>query len=456
MIHTLMRSLTLKITMAFVLVSLVGIALVALLVGGITANEFNRFIIDRGLNNYVTVVTNYYQEHGTWSGLEAALNQQGLISPAFTGRTSPDQNPPPPPFILTDPQGVVLAPAGHLEPGDQVDLSGAQQSVAVKVNNQVVGYVMTTGGLPRPDPFETRYRQATTRALILGAIAAVILAVGLGIFLARTITRPVIDLTLASSAMASGRLNQQVKVRSKDEIGELTRAFNKMSVDLEHSNQLRRQMTADIAHDLRTPLTVITGYLEGLKDGVIKPSPKRFAAIYDEAIFLQRLVEDLRTLSLADAGELSIHPHPIQPGELIEKLADSFQHQADLNQVQLTTHIEDGLPAVSIDPERMQQALANLVSNALHYTPAGGEIRLTARQENRVVLLEVKDTGAGISAEDLPHIFDRFYRGDNSRQEGGSGLGLAIARSIIELQGGSITAASAGAGAGTLFTVLIG
>jgi signal transduction histidine kinase len=256
--------------------------------------------------------------------------------------------------------------------------------------------------------------------------------------------------------MAAGQLNQQVPVRSRDELGELTATFNQMGADLEHANSLRRQMTADIAHDLRTPLAVITGYLEGLKDGVLKPSPKRFAAMYDEALFLQRLVEDLRTLSLAEAGELSLNCQPTQPAELIERLAGSFQRQADLNEVRLTTLVDEDLPLIQVDPERMLQALGNLVSNALRYTPAGGEIILAARGEDGAVRLEVADTGAGIAVDALPHVFDRFYRGDESRQEGGTGLGLAIARSIVALQGGTITAESAGPGMGSRFIIRLG
>jgi signal transduction histidine kinase len=448
------QSLTLKLTLAFLLVSLSGIAIVALLVGGITATEFNRFLLDRGLDQYTNAVTNYYEENHTWAGIEDILQEMGLHTQPSTG--APDmKSPPSPPFILVDPDGVVIVSSGFFRPGQQINFDKVIQKSAIEVDGQVVGYVITTGGQPRPDPFEARYKEKTNQALILAAVAAVILAVGLGIILARTITRPVLDLTAASTAMAKGQLNQQVKVRSQDELGQLTQAFNKMSVDLERSNQLRRQMTADIAHDLRTPLAVITGYLEGLKDGVIKPSPKRFAAIYDEAIFLQRLVEDLRTLTLADAGELKINLRQTQPGELIEKLSESFQHQADLSQITLISEIEESLPGIKVDPERMQQAMANLVSNALRYTPPGGEIHLAARLEDQEIRLEVKDSGSGISADDLPHIFDRFYRGDESRQEGGSGLGLAIARSLIELQGGTLTAHSDGPGNGSLFTVHI-
>lgn len=454
-------SLTFKLTLAFLVVSLTGIALVAALVWSITATEFNRFVNDRGLSDYTTMAKNYYQAHQSWSGVADTLHIQN--APAQNAPASQPDNPssagpgasfqPPQPYILVDQNGQVLASAGPVKEGQQVPINNFQQHVAITVNSKTVGYVLVTGRGVHPDPFEARFLQRTNQALILAALGAVLIAVLLGLILARSLTRPIRELTAATSAMASGHLNQQVRVRSRDELGELTQTFNKMSADLEHSNQLRRQMTADIAHDLRTPLSVITGYLEGLKDGVVKPTPRRFAAMHDEAIYLQRLVEDLRTLSLADAGELSMNRQPVQPGELIERLASSFQHQAEQNHIALRTAVEAPLPLVNIDPERMQQALGNLVSNALRYTPEGGEIVLSARQVDGQLQMEVKDTGSGIEASDLEHIFDRFYRGDDSRQEGGSGLGLAIAKSIIELHGGHISAASKGLGAGSLFTI---
>jgi signal transduction histidine kinase len=446
-----MRSLSLKLTLAFMAVSLTGIALVALLVWGITLTEFNRFMQDRALSDFATAAASYYQAHGSWAGVEAALRQQNLIP--TPGQPGGGSNPPPPPIALTDSQGQIIVAAGPFQQGEKLPTNPGQQKIAITVKNQLVGYVQMAGGPPSPDPLEARYLARTNQALVLAALGAILIAVLLGLFLARTITRPLRDLTAATSALAQGRLSQQVQVRSQDELGELTKTFNKMSADLQKANQLRRQMAADIAHDLRTPLAVITGYLEGLKDGVIKPSPKRFTAMHDEALYLQRLVEDLRTLSLADAGELSMMIQPVQPGELVERLAASYQQQADQKAVRLTVSIEPGLPAIQADPERMQQALSNLVSNAIRYTPAGGQISLLARREGQAVWMEVKDTGSGIASDVLPHIFERFYQGDNSRQDDGSGLGLAIARSIIELQGGEISAASAGAGAGSIFSI---
>ena len=451
------NSINFKLTLAFLIVGLTGIALVAILVWGVTSNEFNRFVNNRSLSDYTTVAKTYYVAHHSWSGVSDSLRQFNTsIQSNQTGNgPGPEgvNGPPPQPYLLVDQNWVVVAPGGPFKLDEKVSADHFQSHVAITVNNTTVGYVLVTGRPVRPNSFESSFLQRTSTALLLAALGAAAIALLLGFFLARSITRPIRELTAATRDMAAGHLNQQVPVRSKDELGELTQNFNQMSADLEHSNQLRRQMTADIAHDLRTPLSVITGYLEGLKDGVIKPTPKRFTAMYDESIYLQRLVEDLRTLSLADAGELSLTRQPILPGEIIHRLADTFQHQADINQVHLQTAVDAQLPAINIDPERMQQALGNLVSNALRFTPSGGEIVLSARQEDDHIQMEIKDSGSGIEADELPHVFDRFYRGDESRHDGGSGLGLAIAKSLIELQGGQISASSAGPGTGSVFTI---
>ena len=446
-----MRSLSLKLTLAFLVVSLTGVALVALLVGGITSSQFNQFLVDKGLSDFAASATTYYKAHGSWDGVEASFRAQGLID--GPGQPNNGNNPPVPPFVLVDAQGNLIVASGHFHLGDPLPSGANTHSASVTVDNQVVGTVYSTGGPPNRGPNETRFLASTYEALILAALGAMVIAVLLGLFLAQTITRPVRELTIASAALASGRLNQQVPVRSQDELGELTRTFNKMSADLQHSNHLRKQMTADIAHDLRTPLSVITGYLEGLKDGVLKPTPKRFSAMYDEAIFLQRLIEDLRTLSLADAGELSLNPQEVQPGDLIERAAAFYQHAAEQGSVHLTAASVGAVPAIQADPERMQQALGNLVSNALRYTPADGRVDLTAQQDGSGVRIDVRDTGSGIAPEDLPHIFERFYRGDASRNSSGSGLGLAITKSIIELQGGKISASSEGADQGSTFSI---
>jgi signal transduction histidine kinase len=279
--------------------------------------------------------------------------------------------------------------------------------------------------------------------------------------LARTISRPVREITAATKLIAQGELGHQVPVRGKDELGELAASFNRMSADLSQSTELRRQMTADIAHELRTPLSVILGYTEALSDGKLDGTPETFDILHDEAQHLGRLVDDLRTLSLADAGELSLNRRPVHPQALLDRAASAYAAQAQGQNVSLQVETQQNLPQVEVDPDRMAQVLGNLVSNALRFTPEGGEILLSAeKRAGRIaerldsLFIYVRDNGAGIALEDLPHIFDRFYKADISRQpeQGESGLGLAIAKSIVELHGGAISADST-LGAGTTFTV---
>jgi len=217
-------------------------------------------------------------------------------------------------------------------------------------------------------------------------------------------------------------------------------SFNQMSADLARLNQARRQMTADIAHDLRTPLTVIGGYIEALRDGVLQPSPQRFETLYSEVGHLQRLVQDLRTLSLADAGELALNRQSIRPEDLLERIEAIYQHTAAGKGIQLVLENSEDLPEIFIDEDRMVQVLSNLMTNAIRYTREGMQITLASRLSNEGVELSIKDTGEGIPQEAQPYIFNRFYRGDHARadENGETGLGLAIARSIVVAHGGNI------------------
>ena len=278
----------------------------------------------------------------------------------------------------------------------------------------------------------------------------------LGVLLARAIARPVRELTAATRAVAEGKLGRQVAVRSKDELGELAQSFNQMSADLARANKLRRQMTADIAHDLRTPLSIILGYTEALNDGKLPGTPEMYAAMHGEAQHLQRLIDDLRTLSLADAGELPLTRVQIAPQTLLERIASAYRVQAEQRKIVLQVIAAPDLPPLDVDPDRMAQVFKNLIDNALRHTPPGGQITLAAEQDDRAVHLFVRDTGAGIAPEDLPYVFERFYRGDEARQQedGASGLGLAIARSLVEAHGGSIAVESV-LGQGTRFTIAI-
>lgn len=455
-----LRSLATKLTLAFLLVSLTGTVLVAVLVGQITTSEFDKYLLDQMQSSFVARASQYYQTNGSWLGASQSLRgiesytSWSPVSPAPRATEAPsaaapvgDQLPRPQrrdnPFLLADRDGYTVVSAGPYRMGDRVPTSDLAKGVAVDADGRMVGTAIFVGALFPRDPKEDAYLAQTSRAIVVGAVGGTVVALILAIVLAATLTRPLRELTAATRAVAKGEVHQ-VSVRSRDELGQLAASFNQMSADLASSAEARRQMTADIAHDLRTPLTVMTGYLESLRDGVLKPTPARFEVMYKEAIHLQRLVEDLRTLSLADAGELPLTKQPESPRAILERAAAAFRQQAEQKGIGLEVQVADGLPDVSVDAERMKQVMGNLLTNALRYTPGGGSIRLLAAAGHREVAITVQDSGVGISSDALPHVFDRFYREDGSRRDsdGESGLGLAIARSLVNAQGGEISAHS--------------
>lgn len=446
--------LTAKLSIAFLVISLIAIGLAAAFVWTNTSAEFNLYLEDQHQNAFAEAAKNYYEQNQTWQGVERALQQQGFLPPPpdQPGQQN-GQKPPPPPFALLDAKRVVITQGGRYNRGETVSVSTDDPEIPITYQGKLVGIVLQTGEPLVRNRTEQQYLDRITQALLIAALGGTLTALVLGLMVARTLTRPLNELTLATRSLARGKLEQQVPIRSKDELGELAQAFNQMSADLNRANQSRRQMTADIAHDLRNPLTVIGGYLESLRDGVLKPTPERFDTIHAEVQHLQHLVDDLRTLSLADAGELRLHRQLIVVRELLEKVKTAYQHQAEQKGIALTVEAASALQT-SLDAERMEQVLGNLVSNALRYTPQGGDIRLTAAPVTGGVTLAVADTGSGIRPEDLPYIFERSYRGDESRSGSESGLGLAITRSIVELHGGSIRAESK-PGEGSRFMIVI-
>ena len=447
-----MRSLVLKLTLAFLVVGLAGAVLVAAFVGDLTRREFDRFVVDRYHYEVLSEVADYYANNGSWDGLQRVLRpRRGPGGQGTGGNTLP-------PISIQDNDGLVVF--SNL-PGYEVGIVGAGAAgdgnlLPVEVDGRVVGTIRFAEraglGNARETP-EANFLARIDRAILWSAAAAAVLALVLGAILAGTISRPVRELTDATKALASGELGHQVPVRTKDEIGELAQSFNQMSADLARSNQLRRQMTADIAHDLRTPLSVILGYSEALADDKLPGTPETYEAMHRQAQHLNRLIEDLRTLSLADAGQISLVRRPIEPRGLLEHTALAYLPAAEAQGITFEVEEVDA-PLIVVDPDRILQVLGNLVSNALRHTPAGGYVVLSATTEAGQVRLRVRDSGPGIPEEDLPHIFERFYRGDKVRQsDGASGLGLAIARSLVEAHGGRITAENVTGGA--LFSVVL-
>ncbi|MCA0350471.1 MAG: HAMP domain-containing protein [Chloroflexi bacterium] len=451
----MLRSLTWKLTLAFLGVGLIGAVVVALLARQSARTEFDRFLSERDQTELINAVTTFYMSYSTWDGLEAALNQEANL--AYYRRSA----------TLFDRDGKVILANGPYVPGMIADQATLNATKPLTVANQTVGYIafgmIQTAQPPAPSADQIAkdgprpqdsFDQRITWAIGVSAIFATSVALLVGTFLARRLTRSLRELTVATQAMAAGQLEQQVAVRSNDEIGDLARSFNHMSADLSKATHLRKQMTADLAHDLRTPLSILRGYAEGLRDGVLQPSETIYTVIFDEVTHLQRLVDDLRVLSLADAGELSLNRRLVDPAALIERTILSAFVQAERQNIELKLETEAGLPSVSVDTDRMAQVLNNLVSNALRHTKQGS-ISLIAKRQAQQVQLIIRDTGSGIDPADVPYIFARFYRGDSSRQredQASTGLGLAIVKAIVEAHEGQIEVESS-LGEGTSFII---
>ncbi|NCC31153.1 MAG: HAMP domain-containing protein [Chloroflexia bacterium] len=453
-----MKSLTTRLVLAFAITSLASLGLAAIFVRQFVTTQFDAYVLEQRRDAFLTRVANYYATHENWDGLTpATLSENRNADPSGPGGWSPDGDHfERIAFFIADAEGRIVLSPNPLWRGQTARADDLARGTPIMVNNEEVGtFVLLEPPLER-NPAEEAYLRRTDLALGAAALGAVLVALSLGFILARLITRPIQDLTSATRALGAGEFGQQVAVRSRDELGMLATQFNAMSTELARATELRQRMTADIAHDLRTPLTVLSGYLEAMRDESLRPTAARFAAMHDETQVLLRLVEDLHTLSLADAGELKLKRQLTEPKVLLERVATSYRHTAEQHSVALILNVPDGLPAIEVDIEQTVRALSNLVGNALHHTPSGGEVMLAAHCEAAQLVIEVADTGTGIAPEHLPNIFERFYRADVSRQQatGGSGLGLAIVRSIIAAHGGKVSVDST-PGEGTIFRIHI-
>ena len=301
--------------------------------------------------------------------------------------------------------------------------------------------------------------QALTRSLNEGFLVAVGVALPLAVIasllIAREISKPIRSLASASRRIADGDYAQRVRADGPGELAELGASFNAMAAALENVEQRRVALIGDVAHELRTPVTVLRGYVEGLADGVFPASDETWAKLNEETTRLSQLVEQLQNLSRAEAGQLAVTAGPVNPAEAARSAASRFEKAFADKGLSLRVSAPEGQPAVLADQERVVQVLSILLDNALRYTPAPGEVALSVFREGAGVAIAVRDTGAGIDAEHLPHIFERFYRVDRSRARasGGSGVGLTIARALATAMGGSLRAESAGLGQGSTFTL---
>lgn len=441
----MLRSLATRLILAFALTSLVGIGLAALLVRQFVTNEFDTFLLEQQRNELLAQLITAYQETGDWNAATAILN----------GRSDREGGDPFVPIEVADTEGRIVLSDRPAEIGRSVDPELLSRGTPIMLNGEQIGTLLPLPP-PRRNPAEERYLSRIDLALGGAAFGALCIAIVLGFLLAQVITRPLRELMQGVRAIATGDLSRRVPVRSRDELGALAHQFNTMSAELQRATELRRRMTADIAHDLRTPLTVIAGYLEALRDAELPATPARFAAMHTETQTLLRLVEDLHTLSLADAGELPLRCREIAVDDLLERIVRIYNDAAQQAGIRLYRQSEPAGMRIYGDEEQLVRALSNLVSNALRYTPEGGEIVIEATRQGHQIMLSVQDTGPGIPPEHLPNVFERFYRIDESRHtgSGGSGLGLAIVRSIAQAHNGTATVHST-PGAGACFTIAL-
>ncbi|MBF6596517.1 MAG: HAMP domain-containing protein [Thermaceae bacterium] len=306
---------------------------------------------------------------------------------------------------------------------------------------------------------QAAFQSSVTQAVLLATAAATLVALGASLFISERITGRVRRIAGSTRRIAAGHYSERVELGpsgATDELGQLTHSFNEMAQSLEATERQRVELLGDVAHELRTPINTLDGYLEGLLDGIVQPSQETWASLREETGRLSRLADDLRDLSRAEARQLSLNPAPEDPATIVTVALNRLRSDFAEEGLELVEHVPANLPPLMADRERTVQVLTNLLTNALRYTPPPGRITLSVSRapSGSHLLFEVSDTGVGVSEEDLPHLFDRFYRVDKSRSRaaGGSGIGLTIARAIVEAQGGRICAESPGPGLGSTFS----
>lgn len=430
--------------MAFGIVVLAALLAFSYLANQTAAREVRGFMFRGGMTDSALLakdLADYYRVYGSWEGVGPLLSDPtpwhqmmgGMgPGPGPAGLTEPML----PDVSLTDTEGRVIAgalPRGRVLPS--ADMAGG---TPILVDQQTVGLLVVSG--PAVSTLGESLIGRVARGIwIVGGVTG-LAAVLAGAMLVSGLLKPVRELTAASRALARGDLGRRVPVRSQDEVGELSAAFNQMAENLQNAEQLRRDMTADIAHELRNPLAVLQAHVEALADGVYPPTAEHLAPVLDQAKLLSRLVEDLRTLALADGGQLRLDRVPCNLKTLAQRVVEGYANQAA--EAGVTLRLEGGPAVALVDPMRVEQILGNLISNALRHSGREGEVfvRVGRGPAGDRAVVSVADQGEGIPEEAVPRIFERFYRADRSRTraEGGTGLGLAIARQLVEIQGGEI------------------
>lgn len=478
------RSLWIKLMGAFALVIVVGTGMVVFLVGRATTGQFELYVTQSGRQGaawLAPALAGYYARSGSWSGVETVLRNPwaaggtggegwmgdmmgdgtGMMEGMGGWWNEPDMmndnmwaasgNR----LILTDGEALVVADTAGTLVGTRLQADDIARGMPIAVGERRVGTLVVTP-FDAPATPAGDFLSAVNRSMLWAGLAAGGVALVMGSILFFQIIRPLRSLSAAARGIAQGDLSRRAWVGDKDEVGQVALTFNQMAENLQRYAVERRNMIADTAHELRTPLSVIQSNLEAMLDGVLSPTSEELTSLHQETLLLNRLITDLRTLSLADAGQLRLQKRAVCPGELIRQVVERMSLRAQEKSITLDAEAAEGLPEIQADPERVTQAITNLVDNALRYTPPGTRVTVSAQPVPSGVELSVADTGPGIPPEELPHVFDRFWRAEKSRNRatGGSGLGLAIVKQLVEAHSGRVGVESQ-PGAGTQFRILL-
>ena len=471
----------LRLFLSFALITIITLAILSFVVQGQTQSTLTTFAKGGGFfgaDRIVTQLQDYYLEHGSWEGVSSEItssgspdsnnqsagqqqNSQGQGTGATQGRGNSRGgymymggqgmigN-----FSLTDPEGQVIF-SNTTDLVDQFPVDVLEDSFPINVDNQLVGYVVPDNNIIDlgeiiSENLKTSLNESLLKTVLISGGVALVLA----LIFAYVLMRPVRRLTSAASQLAQGDLSQRVPVQGGAELSQLAKTFNQMAESLEKSYQARKAMTADIAHELRNPLAVQRANLEAIQDGVYPLTLDNLEPIIQQNNLLNKLVEDLRTLTLTDTDSLSLDKTATDFAPFIQQICDHVQPQFSANQINLQFADSGNCPKIAIDKNRMNQVIYNLLQNSLHHTPSGGKVGLTLSCSTSTADLSIHDSGVGIPEEALPQIFERFYRADHSRSrdKGGTGLGLTIALRLVEAHHGTLTAANHPNG-GAVFTI---
>ena len=433
-IQPIRRRLLLLLLRAFGIVVFLTVVMILVVSAGVIARNTGGNPIFRTPN--AIVLETYYLGHGSWQGVEVVLEERTNTS---IRALRPDWDR----TILVDANGIVIIDHGNTNSaliGTQFTPKTDESGQPLTINGILIGTLWVDRGTP-PRVVQLIFTLIGPTAII--SIMLGILTLIIGLLLMRRMINPLSEVIAAAQAVSQGDLTARVPVGARnDDLTALSIHFNHMADELERSDRQRRNMLADIAHELRTPITIMRGRLEGILDGVYAADEAHIAPALEETYLLERLVEDLRLLALAEANQLRFELKPVRLNELAETILGLFSAQAGERNVQLNLEAEPDLPEVMVDPQRFQQVIGNLIDNALRYTPEGSKIDVTIHRMQDYIELTVADEGPGIPEDEINHVFDRFWRGEKSRARstGGAGLGLSIARQLVEAQGGKISA----------------